>query len=92
MTKFDLWNDLSVKNLELCLRLFPKLNTFKFYYEFCFDESDEESGEKSVPLELLADRMQKIPFIQLEDGIIHSGEETEKILDKILEMHPTRVH
>ena len=81
VTKFELSNLPNSKNLELCLRLFPKLDTFKFYGENYFNESDEESDEESgeesdtenIPLELLENLSRTIPYIQFEDGTVHTA-------------------
>ena len=79
----------------MCLRIFPKLTTLKLYGEEYFDESDDESDEESegetIPLRLLENLSRTIPYIHFEGGTVQSGEETERILHKILDMHLTRV-
>ena len=66
---------------------FPKLNTLTISDEQRFDESDAES----LPLKRLKNLSRPIPQIIFIDGSVRSGEETERMLHKILDMHLTRV-
>ena len=63
--------------------------------EDCFDvsegESDEDWDTKKIPLKLVENLSRTIPHIYFWDDTVKSGEETERILHKILHMHLTRV-
>ena len=80
VTKFYLWLKPPSEYLELCLRLFPKLDALKFYSGNYFDESDDDSNEETnvenIPLKSLENLSRIIPYIQFEDFTVRSGEET----------------